>query len=200
MAIFIAEWFGAFKGINDIIYAHTPLVSSSWVVMITDSASLAAFVVYLILFLAWDFKRCGKLSRLILNFAISLALGMAVVVVLKALTEVPRPNEFPLSLPFIQALLNADYFAFPSGHTARAAILAYFLSRRFPKYAPIWWIYAVLIALSRLLLHVHWFSDVLFSLLLGPWTFMLVELTESFWLPIYSSIIRKLGLEVFAVE
>ncbi|WP_240910545.1 MULTISPECIES: phosphatase PAP2 family protein [unclassified Thermococcus] len=200
IVIFIAQLLGLLGDINTYVYAHTPFVDSLWITLITDSASFGIFAVYVLLFVLWDLRRSRKLSRSTLNFIVSIFLGMAIVGVLKVLTEVPRPDEAPLSLPFFQALLNADYFAFPSGHTARASILACFLGERFPKYKLIWWGYALLVAFSRLLFHVHWFSDVLFSLILGPWVFIVVASTESMWLPIYRAFIEKLKLEVFDVE
>ncbi len=198
--VLVAELLGLFSNLNVYIYTLTPLAKSLWIALVTDSASFGAFAIYVILFVLWDIKRDQKLSRSTLNFMVSIFLGMAIVGALKVLIRVPRPGEAPLSLPFFQALLNADYFAFPSGHTARASILACFLSERFPKYKPIWWCYAILVAFSRLLFHVHWFSDVIFSLILGPWVFTVVESTESIWLPLYRVLTKKLRLEVFDVN
>ncbi|MBP1913011.1 phosphatase PAP2 family protein [Thermococcus stetteri] len=200
VSIIIIEYLGLFNGINAYVYAHTPLINSSWVNIITQSASFGAFVLYILLFLIWDFKKERKLSLETLNFTLSIFLGMLLVGVLKASTDIPRPNEAPLHLTFFQALLNADYFAFPSGHTTRASILAYFLGGRYPKYRIALWGYALLIALSRLLLRVHWFSDVLFALFLGIWVSIIVESTAKLWLLVYNSLIEKLKLEVFRVE
>ncbi len=198
--IIAAEYGGLFNGLNIRIASLIPKINFFWMELITDSASFAAFLLYILLLVALDVKRLRALERSTLHFAASLAVSMLAVGILKAVLQTPRPGEAAISLPFLQALLNADYFAFPSGHAARASVLAVFLSRRFPRYRAIWWAYAVLIALSRLFLHVHWFSDVLFSLLLGPWAYLLAELTERKWLPIYRTIITALKLEVFDVE
>lgn len=200
VSIIIIEYLGLFNGINAYIHAHTPLINSSWVNIITHSASFGAFIIYILLFMVWDFKKRGKLSLETLNLMLSIFLGMFLVGVLKASTAIPRPNEVPLNLAFSQALLNADYFAFPSGHTTRASILAYFLGKRYPKYKITLWGYALLIALSRLLLHVHWFSDVLFALFLGTWVSIIVESTAKLWLLLYNSLVETLRLEVFRVE
>ncbi|WP_456398640.1 phosphatase PAP2 family protein [Palaeococcus sp. (in: euryarchaeotes)] len=193
------EWMGLFNGINAYVYAHTPSITTPWVSILTKSAGFGAFGLYVLLFLAWDLRE-RRLNFLTLNFILSLFIGMFFVMVLKALTAVPRPNEAYLNLSLAQALLNADYFAFPSGHATRASILACFLGERFPKYKPLWWLYAILIAFLRLLLHVHWFSDVLFALVLGLWISVIVESTAKLWLPIYNSIMQKLRLGVFRVE
>lgn len=200
VALLVAEFLGLFNVINTRLYAATPYLNSLWMRLITDSASFIAFALYVLLSVLYDIKKTGRLERWTLHFVFSLAAGMAAVGVLKVLTGVPRPGEASLSLPIIQSFLNADYFAFPSGHATRASILAYSLGRRFPRWKALWWGWAIAISLSRLLLHVHWFSDVLFGLLLGQWVFMAVEATEDRWLPLYKAVIRKLRLEVFDVE
>ncbi|NJE07668.1 phosphatase PAP2 family protein [Thermococcus sp. M39] len=196
----ILEKLDILTGVNVVVYNHIPPTTSFLVKIVTNSASLGVFLIYIGLFMFLDFKRVRKLTKLTLEFILAFVAGMIIVGVLKVSTGVPRPNEAVLNLSLYQMLLNVDYFAFPSGHTARASILAYFLSKRFPNYKPLWWSYAFLVALSRLLLQVHWLSDVLFALLLGVWVSMLVEFTEDIWFPIYNSTMEKLKLEVFKVE
>ncbi|AHF80127.1 phosphatase PAP2 family protein [Thermococcus paralvinellae] len=200
LTLLILEKLDILTGVNIAVYNHIPPTTSFLVKMVTNSASFGVFLIYIVLFMFLDFKRVRRITKLTLEFILALAVGMAIVGVLKVSTGVPRPNEVALNLPLYQMLLNVDYFAFPSGHTTRASIFAYFLSKRFPNYKPLWWSYAFLVALSRLLLQVHWLSDVLFALLLGVWVSMLVELTENIWLPIYSSVMEKLKLEVFKIE
>ena len=200
LILLILEELDLLDWINVVGYNHIPLLPSFPVMIATNSASFGVFLIYIVLFMFLDFKRVRRITKLTLEFILALAVGMAIVGVLKVSTGVPRPNEVALNLPLYQMLLDLDYFAFPSGHTTRASIFAYFLSKRFPNYKPLWWSYAFLVALSRLLLQVHWLSDVLFALLLGVWVSMLVELTENIWLPIYSSVMEKLKLEVFKIE
>lgn len=197
--LLLAEWVRLFNGIDTWVDLVLPL-GGSFLHLLTDTASFAAVALYVLAFLLWEFAKRKKLSRLTLNMILSLFIAMIIVGLLKALTGVPRPGEAGVHWSLLESLRNADYFAFPSGHTTRAAVLAYFLSRRWRKLWPLWWGWAIGVAFSRLLLHVHWFSDVLFGLLLGPWVFMLVESTESAWLPIYNAIMQKLKLEVFMVE
>ncbi|WP_245612547.1 phosphatase PAP2 family protein [Palaeococcus ferrophilus] len=193
------EWLGSFNGAN--AWANSALPhGGSLVNILTDTGSFAAVVLYILVFIAWDVVKRGKLSRFTLEVGITIVASMVAVGLLKVLTGVPRPGEAQVHWNLLESLKNADYFAFPSGHTARAAVLAYFFAGRWKKLWPLWWGWALAIALSRLLLHVHWFSDVLFSLVLGPWTGMAVELTESLWLPYYRRIVRGLKLGVFDVE
>ncbi|ASJ11181.1 phosphatidic acid phosphatase [Thermococcus sp. P6] len=197
--LLVAQVLGWLESVNAYIYARTPSVNPTLIGLITNSAGFWASVIYVLLFLLWDLKG-GKLRPSTLSFVLSIPIGMVMVGLLKVLTGVPRPGGTGVHWSLLGSLRNADYFAFPSGHTTRASILASFLSERFPGYKALWWGYAILIALSRLFLHVHWLSDVLFGLLLGPWVFMLVECTQKSWLPLYRAIIKKLGLGVLDVE
>ncbi len=193
------EWIGLFRGVNGWLNSALP-VGGPFMNSLTDTASFALTVLYLILFVLWDFKDMGRLSRFTLELTAGIAVSMVIVGLLKVLTGVPRPGEASVHWSLFKSIKNADYFAFPSGHATRAAVLAYFLSRRWKKLWPFWWGWAVVIAISRLLLHVHWFSDVVFALLLGVWAGILVVLTEDRWIPYYRAVITALKLEVFDVE
>lgn len=195
----VAEVLGLFNGVDSTVSARTPQVNSLWIEFLTGTAGLA-FGVYALAFIIWDVRRRGRVSLDTLNFIVALVAGMILVALLKALTQVPRPGESPMSMAILQALVNADYYAFPSGHATRASILAYFLDRRLPRYRLLWWTYALLIALSRILLHVHWLSDVLFGLILGPWVSVIIESTGDTWRSIYNSIVEKLGVDTLLAE
>jgi membrane-associated phospholipid phosphatase len=200
LALLLLQVLGFMRGLNAYVDAHLLTLSSPWVRILTDTAGMAAFALFTVFFIILDIWKKRRLSYPTLKFIFSAFLAMITVAFLKALLQTPRPGERELSLPLLLALRNVDYFAFPSGHTARASVLASYLQERFPGYAPLWWAYAVGIALTRLFLHVHWFSDVFFGLLLGPWAYLLLDVTASRWLPIYRKTIKSLGLEVFDVE
>ncbi len=199
IVLLFIEWMGLFDGINEGVNSTLSL-GGSLAGLLTDTASFALTALYIILFLLWDFKDRGRLSRFTLELTAGIAISMAIVGLLKVLVGVPRPGEAQVHWGLIESIKNADYFSFPSGHATRAFVLAYFLSRRWKKLWPLWWGWAVSIALTRLLLHVHWFSDVLFAAFLGPWVGLLIELTEEWWLPYYRAIVNALKLGVFDVE
>ncbi|WP_297073817.1 phosphatase PAP2 family protein [Thermococcus sp.] len=199
LVILILQIAGAFNGINEWVNSALPS-GGSLTSTFTDTASFALTALYLILFVLWDFKDRGRLSRFTLELTAGIAVSMVIVGLLKVLIGVPRPGEGQVHWSLIESIKNLDYFAFPSGHTARAFVLAYFLAKRWKKFWPLWWGWALGIGLSRLLLHVHWFSDVLFSAFLGPWVALLVELTEDWWLPYYRAVVNALKLGVLDIE
>jgi undecaprenyl-diphosphatase len=62
---------------------------------------------------------------------------------------------------------GAKFASFPSGHTTTSVAAALALSAVFPRFRPLFLSVAVLIALSRIVLDVHYLSDVIAGALLG---------------------------------
>ena len=56
---------------------------------------------------------------------------------------------------------------FPSGHTAAHVCLAFLLTERYPKLAPLWWFWAALMAWSRVEAGAHWAYQILAGVALG---------------------------------
>ena len=56
---------------------------------------------------------------------------------------------------------------FPSGHTAAHVCLAYLLTERYPRLGPLWWLWAAVMAWSRVESGAHWAYQVGGGMLLG---------------------------------
>lgn len=189
---------GLFENMNRAVDRALP--SGGPAVSLLTATASGITILYLLLLFILDIRKEGRLSRFTLELTVAFIISMVIVAILKVLTDLPRPGEERVSWGIFKRIGHLGYFSFPSGHTTRASVFAYFLAKRWKRLWPLWWGWAIAIALSRLLLHVHWFSDVLFALFLGPWTGLLVELTENRWLPLYRALVRKLGAEVLDVE
>jgi undecaprenyl-diphosphatase len=97
--------------------------------------------------------------------AVAAALGILIFLRLKKATGRRRPCAFE---PHCWAnLLPPDQFSFPSGHTITAFAVGVSLSRFYPELAPGLLFCSVSVALSRILLGMHFLSDVLAGAIIG---------------------------------
>ena len=85
--------------------------------------------------------------------------GVAVYKFLKTRTLRPRPFEVVSDVVCTGAPL--DKFSFPSGHTLHAVSFSLILAHHFPALAPAVFGFALLVAVSRPVLGLHYPSDVL---------------------------------------
>ncbi len=122
---------------------------------------------YLYLFIAamlWFFDPVhGQLFLYVGLLAYSLELPLFVL--LKKLLKRPRPAD--LLHNFDAHITPADKFSLPSGHTAAAFLMATILSYFYPLIAGLVFVWAGLIGLSRVLLGVHYPTDILAGAALG---------------------------------
>jgi undecaprenyl-diphosphatase len=84
---------------------------------------------------------------------------------LKAITGWPRPFEVDSTITVIDA--RPTTASFPSGHAAMAVAGALAGSRMLPGSAWVWVPLAVIVALSRIYIGVHWPSDVIAGVVIG---------------------------------
>jgi len=109
----------------------------------------------------------GGDERFLAVLAAALAAGVGITIFLriKKATGRKRPNCFE---PHCWAtLLPPDQFSFPSGHTITAFAVAISLSMFYPSLAIGLIFCAVSVALSRILLGMHFLSDVLAGAVIG---------------------------------
>lgn len=113
------------------------------------------------LFLLDGGRGAGFFSQALLAFLLELPLYIW----LKRRIRRPRPADAEASLrAFIKP---SDQFSFPSGHTAAAALMATLVAVHYPALAALAVPLAVLIGLSRVVLGVHFPTDILAGALLG---------------------------------
>jgi len=84
---------------------------------------------------------------------------------LKGATERPRPYQACPTICCLTAPL--DRFSFPSGHTLHAVVFSLVATAYYPSLGWLVWPFTALVALSRLVLGLHYVSDVLVGALLG---------------------------------
>lgn len=96
------------------------------------------------------------------------ALGAVNLVFYKALKHrIARPRPY-VNCPGIKACARSlDEFSFPSGHTMHAVAFSMLLSHFYPAYEAELWSFTALVALSRVVLGLHYPSDVAMGALIA---------------------------------
>jgi membrane-associated phospholipid phosphatase len=153
--LFLLLGFGVFKPLDLAVRDLMPPQSTQLIIWISHLGDNLAYAIGIVYFL--------RLSpRLRLRLALLLAGQHVLVFGTKALFHTLRPPQ----------LGQVGGFAFPSGHTALAVCLYGFMGRT----RRAWWLLPPLVALGRVGLGHHWFSDVLGGALLG-WLWLDIFLT-----------------------
>jgi undecaprenyl-diphosphatase len=84
-------------------------------------------------------------------------------IILKTVIHRPRPFEAMNLISIVPTSLSS----FPSGHAIAVFSLLPYLSQYFPRHKVYFWIIAILVALSRIYLGVHYLSDVIAGAFIG---------------------------------
>lgn len=99
---------------------------------------------------------------------LGLALGALNLLIYWSLKQITRRERPFRQCTDIRECVHAeDLFSFPSGHALHAFAFAMLLSGAYPALAPLVWSFAVLVGLSRVVLGVHYPSDVLAGAAIG---------------------------------
>ena len=80
---------------------------------------------------------------------------------------IARPRPFKACTDIRECTRPLDEFSFPSGHTLHAVAFSVVLSVYYPAAALVLWPFTLLLALSRVVLGLHYPSDVLVGALIG---------------------------------
>ena len=127
------------------------------------SSGVIIFFILTSLFLWKEHKR-----KYILPLWFTLALSAIVSFLLKIAIQRPRPYQIEVVSSLLEgASHNIWNFSFPSFQAMLAFCAIPILFKGFPKLKNIWIIFAVLIAISRVYLGVHFMSDILIGGLIG---------------------------------
>jgi undecaprenyl-diphosphatase len=101
----------------------------------------------------------------VLHMIVAGLVGTLIYKWLKGATERPRPYQACPTICCLTAPL--DRFSFPSGHTLHAVVFSFVVTAYYPALGWLVWPFTALVAMSRLVLGLHYVSDVLVGALLG---------------------------------
>ncbi len=104
-------------------------------------------------------------TAFVLAGALAYTLDVSLYLILKNAIKRDRPA---MKIDFYEAWITpSDQFSFPSGHTAAAFLFAALIASFYPAFALPCYLWATLIGASRVLLGVHYPSDIAAGALLG---------------------------------
>ena len=149
------------------IYFHRLTFLDPFFILMTNVATVITYSVPIILLIYSYSKHRFLLQRKSWLILMALTINSAIVDILKNVINRPRPF---ITYPSIHNLVQVHTASFPSGHAAEVFMLAISLSLLFPKRK--WgigfgWVWALLIAYSRVDLGVHFPSDILGSIIVA---------------------------------
>lgn len=133
-----------------------------WVRWVSHTGDGYLYLILALLLLSWE-PQAGKVffSALVIAYVFDISLYL----LLKNLIKRDRPAAH---IDFYSAWIKpSDQFSFPSGHTAAAFLFATIIACHYPLFALPCFIWALMIGLSRVLLGVHYPSDIAAGALLG---------------------------------
>ena len=132
---------------------------SRWISRLGDGIYYLVFG----LFLLWLEPVHGK--EFFLCALLAFAFELPSYLILKNSIKRQRPND--VLQEFVAYLAPSDKFSFPSGHTAAAFLMATMVSYYYPPFTSLAYLVATMIGSSRVLLGVHFPTDILAGMVLG---------------------------------
>ena len=197
IALEVLRYVDGLQGVNVYVLNALPYARTPAMEVLSGSASLEAFALLALIIYVMDASLDGRVSEPVASFIVALILSMILTALIKAYVAAPRPHEPSAYFGLLGNLINADYFAFPSGHTVRVTVLSYYVLSVFPqsrrkKVSYLVLIYAGAVMVSRLLLQVHWLSDIIGGIIVGLWSSYVTEgLGRPAWRFIYDETLGR---------
>jgi len=169
---------GLTRSLDEYAYAHFRAYNNL-VDLITETASIVFLGVAWLILVAVSFFRLRRLGKLTFRLGLLLVVSAVLDAALKLVFRIPRPGGGAMPEGLLQAL---EFFSYPSGHSTRAVAISLLLGG---EYGYPWnillYTWATAVCLTRVLLGVHWLSDVVGGIAAG---FIVYYATEILDIPV----------------
>ncbi len=154
----------------------TKLGSSSWYFVV----SFIGFIVFHLnnKLQLIKFKKSNKIvSFFILSFFYILTVGIITQIV-KHIIGRPRPNytDFENTFEFNYFTLESNFHSFPSGHSSTIFVVCFILIAAFPKLKYFFYFLTIIVALSRVVVGAHFFTDIVAGAVLALISFKVLKI------------------------
>jgi len=148
------------------IYLHRPVYADKFFIWVTQNTTLLT-IVFIFIYLIYSFNQKNKSYKNVIFIITSILSAAIVTNLLKIIIKRPRPYDIH-SFINIQHL-DAGGYSFPSGHTTEVFALAMamlLVTKSFKKVIP-FYLWAILIAYTRMAFGVHYPLDILGGIIIG---------------------------------
>lgn len=173
--VFVSLYFDRIL-VEGVSFLRNGILDTFFLFITLASSEVIIFFVLTSLFLWRDNKR-----RWILPLWASLGISAVTSFILKITIHRDRPFQLGI-VPLISKLEEASFyiwnFSFPSFQSALVFCAIPILSEQFPRLKKFWFVFAVLVAFSRVYFGVHFVSDVIVGGILGYLIGMIVVKLE----------------------
>ncbi len=147
------------------IYLHRPVYADKFLIWITQNTTLIT-ISFLLLYFFYTFLK-KKNFKNVLFVGISILSAAIITNLIKIIIKRPRPYDVHTYLNIHQ--IDAGGYSFPSGHTTEVFALAAAMllaTQSFKKSIP-FYLWAILIAYTRMAFGVHYPTDILGGMIVG---------------------------------
>jgi membrane-associated phospholipid phosphatase len=123
--------------------------------------------------IAWLIARTGDtvfwlaVSAILVWMQHTLGWSLLITIAVTALLTAVAKGIFKRQRPSEKWAISTDKYAFPSGHAARAGAVAVTLAFAFLQWSVVCFLWALLVALARVILARHYLTDVVSGLVFG---------------------------------
>jgi membrane-associated phospholipid phosphatase len=164
--------------IINIFRAYTDIAKSKWYLILSGIGILLCAIVVRIRSVQLHLReKISRLGRVLLFFFACAALSGIVADIIKPILGRARPVllEREGLYGFHPFTFQATWNSMPSGHTTTAFVIAAVLTFLLPRGKILWFLFALAIAASRVMVNAHYLSDVLAGAAVGILSFVLLR-------------------------
>ncbi len=121
--------------------------------------------IYILFIFAYGFFNWPNSTPFLMCFLAGFLAERSIYYIMKNSCKRNRPADAIVG--FSSFIVPSDRFSFPSGHTSAAFLFTVFVASQYPVLLPFLLVWAVLVAMSRVFLGVHFPTDTVVGAILG---------------------------------